>query len=310
LSKEHGEFHGTIPLSVKLGTANLSGSLGQLKLNDVTGNILIEVDNEVVLDSDIDFTIVESGFLGKNHADVKVRGLNLVAKHGEGFVKLKQCAVVLPEQTLITEIREQLPKKKVFDVHQVIFDARRWRYKNALINKVTVNNLVLHDIKVTASNRVNFTASGDVEVAGTVDKGGILSVIDRPTNWQSRPWRASAPLSGAGTVLYKFIPKGALAGSELDYDLSMQLPLPDDINLDWSEVASGFLAKAERAVIVSHLKKIAPFAGTRSIPVKYKGKLALFANSNKAFRSIKVTQLTTKPATAGTEMDFVAESSL
>jgi hypothetical protein len=309
-SKEHGEFHGTIPLSVKLGKADLAGSLGDLKLNNVTGQILIEVDKEVVLDSDIDFSIVESALLGSNRADVKVRGLTLVSKNGAGFARLKKCSIVLPDKTLITEIRDQLPGEKDFAVHQVIFDARRWRYKNAIINKVTVRKLLLENARVISSNQANFRVSGDVEVDGTVDKGGILAVIDRPTSWQSRPWQASAPLTGTGTVQYKFIPNKALAGSELDYDLAMQLPLPEDINLDWSQVGTGVLAKAERAVIVSHLKKITPFQGTRSIPLKFKGKLALFAKSNKAFRSIKVIELTTKPCPGGTQMDFVAEASL
>jgi len=310
LSKEHDEFHGTIPLSVKLGKANLAGSLGDLKLNDVTGKILIEVAKEVVLDSDIDFSIVESALLGNNRADVKVRGLTLVSKNGEGFAQLKNCSIVLPDKTLITEIREQLPAEKDFDVHQVIFDARKWRYKNAVINKVIVKKLVLENAKVTSSNKATFRVSGDVEIDGTVDKGGLLAVIDRPTSWQSRPWQASAALTGTGTVDYKFIPSRALAGSTLDYNLAMQLPLPDDINLDWSQVGTGVLAKAERAVIVSHLRKITPFQGTRSIPLKFKGTLSLFAKSNPAFKSITVKELTTKPLPNGTQMDFVAEASL
>jgi hypothetical protein len=310
LSKKDGEFRGTIPLSVKLGKANLAGSLGNLKLNDVSGTILIEVAKEVVLDSDIDFSIVESALLGNNRADVKVRGLTLVSKNGEGYAQLKKCSVVLPDKTLITEIREQLPTEKDFAVHQVIFDARKWRYKNAVINKVTVRKLVLQNARVTSSNQASFTVSGDVEVDGTVDKGGLLAVIDHPTKWESRPWQASAPLTGAGTVEYKFIPSKALAGSQLDYNLAMKLPLPDDINLDWSQVGNGVLAKAERAVIVSHLRKITPFQGTRSIPLKFKGKLPLFANSSPAFKSIKIKELTTKPVPNGTQMDFVAEASL
>lgn len=80
----------------------------------------------------------------------------------------------------------------------------------------------------------------------------------------------------------------------------MELPVPDDISLDWSQVASGPLEVAERHVIVSHLKKI-------TIPMERSGKVALFGKTGPLARNFKITALAAKPASRGTEIDFIAE---
>jgi len=310
LSKQHGEFRGSFPLSVKLGNATLDGSAGALKLSDLNGQLLIEVDKEVKVDGDADFSINESEFLGKNRADVKVRGLALITKNGQGMAKLKDCSIVLPQTALISQIREQLPAKSVFNVHEIVLGERKWRYKNALIERVIISNLDLQNLSFTRTNQAAFTVAGDVEVQGTVDKGGILAVINRPTEWQNRPWLASARLTGTGTVSYKFLPKQALADSAIDYHLALRLPVPDQISLDWSRMGSGLLEKAEKAMIVRHLQGSAAFQGRGEIPLKFDGQFDLFSKGSRGLKSIKVRSLTTKPCSEGTEMDFVAEASL
>jgi hypothetical protein len=310
LSKQHGEFHGSFPLSIKLGNATLDGSAGALKLSDLTGQLLIEVDKEVKVDGDTDFSIAESEFLGKNRADVKVRGLTLTAKNGQGIAKLKNCSIVLPQSALISQIREQLPAKSVFDVHEVVLGERKWRYKNALIERVIISNIDLENLSFTRTNQAAFCVAGDVEVQGSVDKGGILAVIDRPTQWQKRQWLATTRLTGTGTVSYKFLPKQALADSVMDYHLALRLPIPDQITLDWSRIGSGLLERAEKAMIVQHLKDSTAFQDRGAIPLKFDGQFELFSKGNKGLKSIKVQSLTTKPCPEGTEMDFVAEAFL
>jgi hypothetical protein len=310
LGKENGSFHGNFPLSIKLGSAELTGSAGNLKLDKVNGQMVVDVDQEVKLDSDLDFSIIESAFLGKNQAEVKVRGLRLVSKNGQGIAQLKTCSIIVPEKAMLTRIQEELPSEKSFDLHRVIFTDRKWRYKDAVIDRVAVKHLKLEDLSVTKTNQANFAVKGDISVSGTVDKGGLLSVVGRSTKWQSCPWLAAANLAGSGLIKYSFQPNKALSDSSLNYALTLNLPLPKEIDLDWSQVGQGLLGKAEKAMIIHQLKTAGPFRSSQKISFACAGQWELFGKNKKQWQSVRVKNLISKPCREGTELMFAAEAML
>src|SRR5262249_11807725 len=114
-------------------------------------------------------------------------------------------------------------------------------------------------------------------------------------------WKATAHLTGTGTVKYKLQPKDSLALSALWYELDMKLPIPKDVDVDWSKVSHGILHYAEHAVIVNELSKI-------TVPLHYNGVLSLGNVNDSKWKSIKISQLLTKPSKDGMVLTFVADA--
>jgi len=122
---------------------------------------------------------------------------------------------------------------------------------------------------------------------------------------KTKPWTATAHVNGNGTIKYLLLPKSSLADSELQYKLAMDLPIPDDVHLDWSQVSKGLMEAAERGVIVSHLTKI-------TIPISYSGHTKIFRGKKKQqqLSAIKVSKLVVRPTNSGSELSFSAEADL
>jgi len=90
----------------------------------------------------------------------------------------------------------------------------------------------------------------------------------------------------------------------LKYDLSFNLPVPDDVDLDWSQVSKGIMEKAETSIITGMIKKL------KSVPLNYHGNLSLFAGEKSKLGHLKVSNFKTVPAQDGIDLSFVADLSL
>ncbi len=83
----------------------------------------------------------------------------------------------------------------------------------------------------------------------------------------------------------------------------MDLPLPDDIDLDWSQVNDGLLEKTERNAVVKSIQKLKP------LHLEFLNKeVKLFPNGQKNFRALKLKNLKSKPVAAGLQLDFNADA--
>ena len=98
-----------------------------------------------------------------------------------------------------------------------------------------------------------------------------------------------------------YFPIDDFANSQLGYQLTMDLPIPEDVDLDWTKVCDGILQGTERAIIIKQMKKI-------NVPIRIKGKLNLFSAQDKQWRTVKISHLTVRPSQGGTLLNFTAQA--
>lgn len=294
-----------LPLELKMGEAKLVTPRSQVQLSKLTGLITIDVDKEIKLTSDMDFVIEKSKLLGDYGADVKVDAFDVYVKNGQTDLRLKKCVLCIPEKAFCDSITKRLPKTLVFEPDKVVMEKKRWRYKEAVVNKVYVSNVTLSEVRADGDSKLRFNVSGDVEMEGTIEKASLLAVVANSKKWETRPWTLSGHIQGTGTVKYEFTPEKASAESYnsdrtfVKYDLSLDLPLPDDMKLDWSKVASGFIKSAEKKAILSHLSKI-------NVPINHKDQIELFSNSDSQWSNLAVSDLICSQSNQDLQLQFNA----
>lgn len=305
LTRDESGTRCSLPLSIKFGKATLTGSIGTLKLSDLSGNLQVEADNDVTIEGDLAFSIVQSDLLGNRKVDLQVRGINVASKIGHATIHFNQCSIVVPNDALHDEIRKSLPREKIYEVDKTVFSSQKWRYRNAVVKNIVLRNPTIDKLWSVKDNEEHFAGSGDIQANGTVEKSGVLSLLSKnPSKWEERPWTASARVTGDGVLSYQFVPNGALSDSQFNYSLNLNLPLPEDLELDWSRVSGGILQKAEKSIIIGLVRKNPPIA------LKLNGKFKLFGDRKSQLKSLKISQFTAEPAGEGIEMKFVADAAL
>lgn len=294
-----GGAHMSLPISLELGKAVLKGDTEQLKLSNINGTLTVNVDRDVRISSDMDFSIDNSSLIGGQRADVTARGFDLSAADGHAVAEIKNCTIDWSQDAWRNAIVERLPKNKTFTVNKIIED-QKWRYRNATLNTVTMKNLNITDMSTESTNLINFTADADILAEGTIDKGGLMTAITHESeHWETRPWSASGRVTGTGSVKYKLVPGTSLANSSIAYDLNLQLPTPDDIDINWDAVSSGLMRSAEKAVIASHMKKV-------EVPINYKGRLTIGNVTDTNWKDVKINKLVCSPSGKGSKLTFSA----
>jgi len=289
-----------LPVKLTMGTASLKTRRGKIDLANLAGDIVVDVDGQIKLHSDLSFALKELKLLNGYNATINAKGLDLEMKEGKSLMSLKQCSILVPDTPLKDAIRKRVPESFEFKLDKTVKEDKTWRYRNAIAKDVKVTNLKLEEMHAKGPSTLGFTASGDAELNGTVEKAGI---IFNKNEWETCPWKITGHLKGEGTVKYSFNKSGGKLGNDkLIYDMSMQLPIPDDVNLDWSKVAGGIIKVAEKKVIVGRLKQI-------TVPIEHKGEIDLMEKESPAMRNLRVSNVSIKDAPdGGTQIDFNAET--
>jgi hypothetical protein len=304
LNKDSGGMHFSLPLAIKAGAADLIGAKTKLHLSNVKGNVNVVVDKEIELNSDLSLTLDKCAILGNNPIDVKVGAIDLSSKSGKSLARFKACSITVPDDALLATITEQLPQNKEYKMDKIVLKNQKWRYRDAVINKLLVKKLAIDKVQWSNPNEESFSGNCDVEVDGTVEKGGMLSVIKKTKKWEECPWSATGHLQGQGKFSFKFIPNKCLGDSGLTYQVGITLPPPDDVNLDWDDVSKGLFAGTERSIIVSLIKKMKP------VTLNYDGKIDLFKQKRASMQTLSVENVVTRQAKDGVEIGFNADVSL
>lgn len=287
----------TLPINLTVGKGQLYIGGSDIELSDLNGKLLFEVDEEVQLKSDLDFSIKKSPFFKDFKADVKARGLDLTVVKGTSTLGLKHCQLLLPDQALEEAIARESPTSYSFDLNKTLVEDKHWRYRNAMAKNVKLSDLKIEKMRPTTDGQMEFIASADVDMQGTVEKCGLIIAKNK---WETKPWQLSGHLTGPGQVTYKFY--GTKNDpTKVQYTLEMQLPLPKDLKLDWSQVGAGLLTATERQIILSHLKAL-------TVPVKHQGDLEVFGETK--WSKIKINDLIARPISGGTQIEFSADAKL
>ena len=302
LNRERHETQMVLPVTVRLGEATFAGSAGTLQLSDVNGSLLIVLDPDIHITSEMQFNIDHSRLLGSEQAFLKAKGLDISSVNGQARAHIKNCTVTLSQEVLRNAIIQRLPKQKVFTLNKVVAD-RKWRYRNATVNTVTMKNLQIDRMSMNDKNTFDFTCTADLQAEGTIDKGGLMATFKENAKTATHPWSASAVVVGKGTLDYSLIPNASLAMSELSYKLDADVAFDDDVKLDWSKVSGGLVELAEKGVIVSHLKKL-------DLPLDFDGRLKMFKDHPDKLKVLKLTKFTVVPSGSSAEISFTADAVL
>lgn len=287
-----------LPLVVEFGEGELKTPKSVIQLADLNGKLFLNVDREIQLNSSVDFTIQRSKLLGAQEVDVKVRGIDLSMVQNRANLHLQSCNLVLPEKVLAEAISKRIPDHLHLDLDKTISEDKRWRYRNAKAKSVRIDDLVISDMKAQGSGSLSFTATGNAVIEGTVEKGNIILKTDE---WKECPWTLEAELTGEGLVKYAIIGDTDSSRSRIKYDLTMDLPLPPSMRLDWSKVTSGLLRIAERRVIVKRLRKV-------TVPVSHQGEIDLFEAGDSRWKNFKLTKVAMKSKGDDIQIDFTADA--
>ncbi|MBX9693363.1 MAG: hypothetical protein K2Z81_13330 [Cyanobacteria bacterium] len=287
-------MHVNLPLELTLNSAKLRSRGKSIALSNLNGDVSIVVEPEIHVTSNLDFTLGKSQLLGGYGADVAAHGMELAIRDGEAGLHVDRCTVMVPNSALDAAIKTKLPETLSFDLNKTIKEEKKWRYRNTIAKTVKVEHFKLLNTKTLASDKIGFSASGDVTADGTIEKSGLVINKDE---WETRPWRISGSVRGDGSIKYAFV-DGKGKNHSLKYDLKLDVPVPDDVELDWSKVASGLLKVAEKKIIVGHLKKL-------TIPITYSGEISVF---NKAgwMSNLRITKLAVKDAVNEKKLEFSA----
>jgi hypothetical protein len=290
-----------MPLNIDLGTATIKGPSGATTLTDLSGQLMINVDREVQIDGDLGFTLPQLKVLAGEPIDISAHGLDLEVVPGGPVLQLKKCKVIVPQGSVQSAINKKVPQTLTFTINKKVSEDEKWRYRHVMVQTVTIANLQLRHMKPIPPDSVSFNAVGDIELDGTVEQRDVKATGDLPSDWEVRPWSLTGRLDNDGLVRYKFITHNGPRESQVAYTLTMAVPVPSDVKLDWSRVAHGVLGFIERNVIVSHLKKI-------TIPINYQGQVEIFPEGNILAKNFKVSKMVAKHTDDATELDFEANA--
>lgn len=291
-----------LPLKLNLGKARLHAGNSSIDLANLDGEIMIHVDKEIQLKSELSFGLQNLTILDGFDAEINAKGLDLTVKDGKTKLIIKRCSIVVSDEPLKEAIKKKIPDTLEFKLHKTIKEDKSWRYRNAIAENAKITNLSIDDMHAKGPSSLAFTASGDAYVDGTIEKTGIILDKDK---WETKPWNISGHVKEEGVVTYKFLKKKGHSGDDhqLKYELVLDLKVPDDIKLDWSQVASGILKVAEKKVILGRLKKI-------DIPVRHSGEINLIKKESPAWKNLAISNVSVKDAPdGGTQIDFHAETS-
>lgn len=294
--------HMELPLTIKLGAATLRGMTSEVKLTDLRGTIKVVVGNEVQLASDMDFAIPGASFLGGQRVDVQARGLNLEVANGKSLLQLNRCALTVPTDAFEDVIKKKVPSSFHVQVNKLFTDKEEWRYRNPTAREVRVDHLDVQAMNVRPDNQIAFNATADVAVNGTVEKSKFLGKGVAP-NWSELPWTLTGRVESDGLVQYKFIPKDNCADSQIEYKLSMDIPIPHDVTLDWSHVTNGLMKVIERGVIVRKVREM-------KVPLNLTGRLNLFSENDKLWSHFGIKDLSVISADQDCKIQFSATAHL
>lgn len=294
--------HLNMPIALDMGAARVDVPWGKATLDNLHGNMVIDIDREIHLSGDIGFKLPRSLLLFGYPVDLDARGFKLSVAQGKTALSLNKCSLVVPQAALDQAINQKVPRSWTLELDKTIIKEREWRYRNGIAKTAVVENFELDKMRPAPPDAMAFTARGDVQVTGTVEKQSLPTDPAVAPEWTVHPWGLTARLEGDGKIKYKFIANDWPKDNELDYSLSLDFPIPGNIKLDWGKVSGGFVGALERKAIVSQLKKM-------TIPIRYAGKLPLVGKDNALARHFRVKKLVASPVGDGnTKIDFVADA--
>lgn len=286
----------SFPVDVAVGSAQIATEAGKFQLSGLNGKLNIDAagKNDISVKGDLDFDVKGNAgfaeFLSNEKVNAHVGSMAVQASQGQVSLALRKCRLVLPLEPLERSIKEGLPARKTFVVNKDVFTGRKWRYRNFILKQVDVVEPELKSVDFRAKNEIDFDGAAKIAATGTVERFRVrLMPRDGGSSWQVRPWRAAGSVAGKGKAVYELLPGKSLSDSAIKYDAVFAMPVPEDLDVDWSTVSDGILGRSEQALISAVLVHADYFAPREGITLTHSGRLPLFTKKDARLNAFKVT---------------------
>lgn len=313
LASSQGGHVEDLPISIHSGVFTLKNGSETFRCDNVKGNFDITAQPELLrIRGDLSTSVHgdDIGLPAMRSAHTAIKSISVEASPKLCSIDLKGCHISLTTEAIMKTVSESIPARKTYVVNKIVQADRKWRYRNVKLDQVTLLDSAISDLHSEKKDSFAVSASTELLANGTVERYQMLGSAegDDTSKWSTRPWSAKAHLKGDGELTYKFVPAKSLADSSIEYKLTYQMPVPDDLDVNWSEVATGYLGKAEKAVIGSVVKKSKYF--DQNIPLSTTGTCKIFDHPDPSLRHVKVTTFSAVPSNEGIDLMFDAHIAL
>ncbi len=301
----------TLPLTVNASSIEVKSGEQELIFRKVKGNAAFKITGDRIdlhsaLTVSVDTPQNPPGLQG---VPLTIGGVDLTGSKTTMHATLRECRLILPCSRIVDTIKSELPAQRKFDIHKSILADRRWRYRNLSVDEVEIDHPSISNIKFSADNKVTVSGETDIKAIGTVERLQ-LSLTRFKGEWRQHPWSATGHINGAGQVSYKILPRKSLADSALEYELELKLQVPENLKVDWSQVAGDTLGKTEQALMGAVIKHAAHFAPDDGIPINQSGTIALFPHAQRQLKKVQLSTFKTQLCKDNLFIIFSAEASL
>ncbi len=295
-------FDGAIPLVFRGGAVSIKGAQQYLGLENVTGSMMLNIKNNAIdAVGKLNTTLTVDGKTagGVTKCGIAINSVHITSSSDGVLVVMEGCRIAIPRSYLEKTLRASLPAKRSFSVNKEMLEGSRWRYRNLTVRSATVSQPNLQQFKFTGSDKMSFVGEADVFAQGTVERSsavGLLAIATGEGTWSVRPWSAKTHVKGIGNVAFQFNPGSSLADSSLTYDAVLNLSVPEQLDLDWSQVSGSgdMLARTEKTVVSGALKMAQFCLPEDELALRRSGKITPFSKAGAQLRSLKVESVSVR----------------
>lgn len=302
-----------IKLSLKAPLVELRKDKQTLELHNLQGDVdLTAANDQIELKSSLSMMVSNSPKTKSNDIPLTIESVRLTATKNGINATLQNCKLTMPTSTLAQTIRSNLPTQKSITVSKPVLQNRKWRYRSMNLTNVTLTRPTLSKLEFEENNMVDVDGAADISASGTIERFqlGLRPADGGARGWKEHPWSAKGHVEGSGKVNYRIITGNSLADTKLAYDLDLKMKVPENLTVDWSQVAGDIPAKAEQALLAAVLKHANLFAADDGIPVKSSGTVPLFKNSDSRLKKLKVANFKTAVTNDTLTVLFSAQTNL
>lgn len=292
----------------------MSNGKHMLKLENVKGQANIELADDLMkLDSDLNMSVAPGGKSGvASEAEVALDHLSLRGSDDDLKAIVQDCRISLPLSRIEQAVGENLPVKREFVINKVILQDRKWRYRNLQVTKVIVSSPQLHKMQVLAGSKIAIDAEADIKTEGTVERYqlGLRPSTFGDRGWKEHPWSAAGHLNGDGVITWHLVTGETITDSKLAYDASVKMKVPDNLTVDWSQVAGDIPGRAEQALLGAALEHAGTFAPQDGIPIKTSGTVPVLRKEDDRLSKLKISSFKSNVENQNLVLRFTAQLNL
>ena len=302
-----------LKLSLKAPRIELRSGGQRMELRNLQGDVNLKTANDQIdLTSKLSVMLKNSADRGLPNVPLQIETVQLTATKSAIKASLENCKLSIATTNLAQVIRNSLPERKSFAVNKPVLQNRRWRYRNLNLSDVTLTHPSLSKLDFHKNNLIDVEGGADVSASGTVERFqlGLNPSDEGQRGWKEHPWSAKGHVAGGGQVTFRIIPADSLAETKLGYNLNLKMKVPEDLTVDWSQVAGDIPAKAEQAALGAVVKHAALFSAEEGIPIISSGTMPLFKNGDARLKKLKVSTFKTNVNNGTLTILFSAQTNL